>query len=70
MVQFLALISDMALILVKKDPASLSSLSKLTIWLDWQRWPARAATFYWVIFEQNQCHILTQHQKLYYPRGL
>jgi len=53
MVQFLALISDMALVFVKKDPASLSSLSKLTIGLDWQRWPARAATFYWVILEQN-----------------
>ena len=69
MVQFLALISDMALILVKKDPASLSSLSKLTIWLDWQRWPARAATFYWVHLEQNQCRILTQHLKLYQLRG-
>jgi len=60
----------MALVLLKNDPVILSSLSKLRFWLDWQRWPARAATFYWVIFEQNQCHILTQHQKLYYPRGL
>ena len=44
MVQFSVLSLNMALVLLKNHPVFPSSLTKFPIWLDWQCWPARAAT--------------------------